>query len=122
MECRPEPGWQERRPSAHILAARATRSGHALGADFSRIQVAEARRLAAAAGVANARCEVADAQVHPFGAGIFDVVLSSLGVMFFDDRAAAGALMVWPGLQPAAQQLVESIVAGELNGQVSAES
>jgi hypothetical protein len=30
--------------------------------------------------------------------------------------------MVWPGLQPAAQQLVESIVAGELNGQVSAES
>jgi ubiquinone/menaquinone biosynthesis C-methylase UbiE len=52
-----------------ILAARATRSGHALGADFSRIQVAEARRLAASAGVANATFEVADAQVHPFGAG-----------------------------------------------------
>jgi hypothetical protein len=33
-----------------------------------------------------------------------------------------GALMVWPGLQPTAQQLVESIVAAELNGQVSAES
>ena len=30
-----------------IPAARATRGGHALGADFSRIQVAEARRLAA---------------------------------------------------------------------------
>jgi len=30
--------------------------------------------------------------------------------------------MVWPELQPAAQQLVESIVAGVLNGQVSAES
>jgi hypothetical protein len=30
--------------------------------------------------------------------------------------------MVWPGLQLAAQQLVESIVAGELNEQVSAES
>jgi hypothetical protein len=29
--------------------------------------------------------------------------------------------MVWPGLQPAARQLVESIAAGELNGQVSAE-
>jgi SAM-dependent methyltransferase len=27
--------------------------------------------------------------VHPFGAGIFDVVLSSFGVMFFDDPAAA---------------------------------
>ncbi len=33
---------------ATILAARATGSGHALGADLSRIQVAEARRLAAA--------------------------------------------------------------------------
>jgi len=74
-----------------ILAGRATRSGHVLGADFSRIQVAEARRLAAAAGVANASFEVADAQVHPFGAGIFDVALSSLGVMFFDDPAAAFA-------------------------------
>jgi SAM-dependent methyltransferase len=72
-----------------IRAARATPSGHALGADFSRIQVAEARRLAAAAGVTNARFEVADAQVHPFGAGAFDVVLSSFGVMFFDDPAAA---------------------------------
>jgi SAM-dependent methyltransferase len=72
-----------------ILAARATGSGRALGADFSRIQLAEARRLAAAAGVTNASFEVADAQVHPFGAGIFDVVLSKFGVMFFDDPAAA---------------------------------
>lgn len=72
-----------------ILAARAAGSGHALGADFSRIQVAEARRLAAAAGVNNARFEVADVQVHPFGTGIFDVVLSKFGVMFFDDPAAA---------------------------------
>ncbi len=74
-----------------ILAARATPSGHALGADLSRIQVAEARRLAAAAGVANARFEVVDAQVHRFEAGIFDVVLSNFGVMFFDDPAAAFA-------------------------------
>ena len=72
-----------------ILAARAARSGHALGADFSRIQVAEARRLAAAAGIGNVRFEVADAQVHPFGAGVFDVVLSNFGVMFFGDPAAA---------------------------------
>ncbi len=74
-----------------ILAARAAGSGQALGVDFSRIQVAEARRLAAAAGVANARFEVADAQVYPFQAGVFDVVLSSFGVMFFDDPAAAFA-------------------------------
>ena len=72
-----------------VLAARAARGGHALGADLSRIQVAEARRLAAAAGVANAGFEVADVQVHPFGAGFFDVVLSNFGVMFFDDPAAA---------------------------------
>ena len=75
--------------AATILAARAAGSGHALGADLSRIQVAEARRLAAAADVANARFEVADAQVHPFGTGVFDVVLSAFGVMFFDDPAAA---------------------------------
>lgn len=74
-----------------ILAARVTRRGHALGADFSRIQVAEARRLAAAAGVANARFEIADVQLHPFEPGAFDVVLSSFGVMFFDDPAAAMA-------------------------------
>ena len=72
-----------------ILAARATGSGRALGADFSRIQIAEARRLAATAGVTNVTFEVADAQVHPFGTGVFDVLLSSLGVMFFDDPAAA---------------------------------
>ena len=74
-----------------ILSARATPSGYTLGADLSRIQVAEARRLAAAAGVANARFEVVDAQVHRFQAGIFDVVLSNFGVMFFDDPAAAFA-------------------------------
>jgi SAM-dependent methyltransferase len=74
-----------------ILAARAAGSGQALGADLSRIQVAEARRLTAAAGVANARFQVVDAQVHAFQAGIFDVVLSNFGVMFFDDPAAAFA-------------------------------
>ena len=72
-----------------ILAARATRRGHVLGADLSRIQVAEARRLADAAGVSNASFEAADAQVHPFPAGAFDLVLSNFGLMFFDDPAAA---------------------------------
>jgi ubiquinone/menaquinone biosynthesis C-methylase UbiE len=72
-----------------ILAARATPSGQALGADLSGIQVAEARRLAACAGVANARFEVADVQVHAFQAGTFDVLVSTFGVMFFDDPAAA---------------------------------
>ena len=72
-----------------ILAARTTSSGHALGADLSQIQIAEARRLAASAGVTNATFEVADAQVHPFQSGSFDLVLSNFGVMFFEDPAAA---------------------------------
>lgn len=72
-----------------MLAARAACGGHALGADLSAIQVAEARRLAADAGVANASFEVADVQTHPFRAGSFDVALSNFGVMFFDDPAAA---------------------------------
>jgi SAM-dependent methyltransferase len=76
---------------ATILAAHAAGTGRALGADLSRIQVTEARRLAAAAGVTNAGFEVADVQVHPFQAGNFDVVLSNFGVMFFDDPAAAFA-------------------------------
>jgi len=75
-----------------IRAARAAAGGgRVLGADLSRIQVDEARRLAAAGGVGNAAFEVADAQVHPFQAGAFDVVLSNFGLMFFDDPAAAFA-------------------------------
>ena len=72
-----------------ILAARATRRGHALGADLSQIQIAEARRLTARTGVTNASFEVADVQVHPFQAGTFDLVMSNFGVMFFEDPAAA---------------------------------
>jgi len=72
-----------------ILAARAASGGHALGADLSQIQIAEARRLAASAGIANATFEVADAQVHPFQPGIYDLALSNFGVMFFEDPAAA---------------------------------
>jgi SAM-dependent methyltransferase len=74
-----------------MLAARAARGGHALGADLSAIQVEEARRLAARDGVANAGFEVADAQVHEFPAGAFDLVLSNFGLMFFEDPAAAFA-------------------------------
>src|ERR1700761_7850576 len=72
-----------------MRAADAARGGHALGADLSRDQIAEARRIAALSGVANVTFEVADAQVHPFPAGTFDLVLSNFGVMFFDDPAAA---------------------------------
>ena len=72
-------------------AARAARSGIALGVDLSSQMVALARRLAPAEGLTNARFEQADAQVHSFEAGAFDVAISRTGAMFFGDPVAAFA-------------------------------
>lgn len=72
-------------------AARRVPEGRALGADLSGLLVAEAARRAEREGLGNAAFEQADAQVHPFPAGEFDVVISRFGVMFFDDPAAAWA-------------------------------
>jgi len=93
-------------------AARATVDGSALGVDLSGQMIGLARRLAAGQGIANARFEQADAQIHPFPAGSFDVVISRTGTMFFGDPAAAFAniaralrpggrlvLLVWQGPQ-----------------------
>src|SRR6266498_2099047 len=77
-----------------IGAARAARSGRALGVDLSAVMLAEARRLAGREGVRNARFEQADAQVHAFPAAGFDVAISGFGVMFFADRRAAGLLVL----------------------------
>jgi SAM-dependent methyltransferase len=70
-------------------AARSAPSGSALGVDLSAQMIALARRLAAAEGVANTRFEQADAQIHPFGAGTFDVAISRTGAMLFGDPVAA---------------------------------
>lgn len=72
-------------------AARRVPGGSALGADLSALLVEEATRRAERNGPGNAAFERADAQVHPFPAGGFDVVISRFGVMFFDDPAAAWA-------------------------------
>jgi SAM-dependent methyltransferase len=82
-----------------IRAARAARSGHALGVDLSAVMLAEARRLAGREGVRNTRFEQADAQVHAFPAAGFDVAISSFGVMFFADPHAAFANIA-AALQP----------------------
>lgn len=63
--------------------------GAALGLDLSAPMLEVARRLAAEAGVTNVRLVQGDAQVHPLSPGGYDVVISSFGVMFFDDPAAA---------------------------------
>ena len=70
-------------------AARLAHEGSALGVDLSSSMLAVARRRAEAEGVTNAEFQRADAQVHAFDPGSFDIAISRLGVMFFDDRTAA---------------------------------
>jgi SAM-dependent methyltransferase len=70
-------------------AARAASPGAVLGGDLSAGMLARARERAAAEGLRNLSFEQADAQVHPFAAEAFDVILSRFGVMFFADPLAA---------------------------------
>lgn len=70
-------------------AARAASAGSALGVDLSSEMLDYARTRAAAEGVANVAFEQADAQIHPFEAASFDVVISRTGTMFFGDMDAA---------------------------------
>ena len=73
-------------------AARAAgENGAVLGVDLSGPMLAKAEQLAKDEGIGNLRFEQADAQVYPFEAGAFDVVISRFGVMFFEDPVAAFA-------------------------------
>jgi SAM-dependent methyltransferase len=69
-------------------AARQT-GGSALGVDLSSRMLGYARRRAAEEGVTNATFVQADAQIHPFGAGVYDVAISRTAAMFFGDQTAA---------------------------------
>jgi SAM-dependent methyltransferase len=69
-------------------AARAAAAGSALGVDLSSRMIEYARRRAADEGVENAFFEQVDAQIHPFEAGAFDLVISRMGAMFFGDPVA----------------------------------
>jgi SAM-dependent methyltransferase len=70
-------------------AARAAWSARALGLDLSSEMLTRARAAAAAEGLANVEFVQADAQVFPFDAAGFDVMISRFGVMFFEDPVAA---------------------------------
>src|SRR6185369_14078029 len=70
-------------------AARAASSGAALGIDLSSRMIQRARERAAEEGLGNATFVQGDAQVHPFEAESFDVVISRTGGMFFSDLVAA---------------------------------
>jgi ubiquinone/menaquinone biosynthesis C-methylase UbiE len=72
-----------------LMAARKASEGHAVGNDISAPLLAHARASAVAAGVHNVTFEHGDAQVHPFEAETFDVVISRMGTMFFTDPVAA---------------------------------
>jgi SAM-dependent methyltransferase len=86
-------------PAGHAVAdgagpgGRGSR-GSALGLDLSGPMLAAARRLAAEAAVANIGFEQGDAQVYPLPRDLYDVVISSFGVMFFGDPVAAFANIV----------------------------
>jgi ubiquinone/menaquinone biosynthesis C-methylase UbiE len=68
-------------------------SGGAVGLDLSGPMLDVARRQAAQAGVANAGFVRGDAQICPLRRESCAVMISSFGVMFFDDPAAAFARM-----------------------------
>jgi SAM-dependent methyltransferase len=63
----------------------AAQGADAVGIDLSRPMLAKARELAQG----DVDFVEGDAQVHPFPAGSFDVVVSRFGCMFFADRVAA---------------------------------
>jgi SAM-dependent methyltransferase len=70
-------------------AARAARSGSALGVDLSSRMIELARRRATEEGIGNVAFEQLDAQVYPFEPHAFDVAISRTGAMFFGDPVAA---------------------------------
>lgn len=75
-----------------IEAARRVRpGGSAVGVDVSAPMLDLARRRAAADKVSEAEFFQGDAQVHDFGGGVFDAVISRHGLMFFDDPGVAFA-------------------------------
>lgn len=86
-------------------AARAARSGSALGVDLSAPALELARRLSDQEGLRNVTYERADAQVHHFQPEHFDVCISRFGVMFFADPVAAFS-NIGRALRPGARLVV----------------
>jgi SAM-dependent methyltransferase len=81
------------------LAGALGSTGQVVGIDFSQPLVELARERASQAGVANASFVVSDVQTGGLGAEPFDLAVSQLGVMFFDEPLAAfGAIRA--GLRP----------------------
>ena len=94
-------------------AARAARSGSALGVDLSEQMLERAEQRTAEEGLTNVAFAQADVQVFPFEPGTFDVVMSRFGIMFFADPVTAftnlataarpGARLAFVAWQPLAE-------------------
>jgi SAM-dependent methyltransferase len=95
-------------------AARAARAGSALGVDVSAPAIGRAREAARAEGLGNVTFEHADAQVRRFPPERFDLAISRLGTMFFDDPAAAFA-NIRRALRPAGRLVMMVWQAGDRN-------
>jgi ubiquinone/menaquinone biosynthesis C-methylase UbiE len=95
-------------------AARAARTGSALGIDVSGPSIEQARRSARAAHIPNVIFEHADAQTYRFAGNHFDVVISRFGTMFFEDPSAAFANIV-RALRPAGRLVMMVWQARERN-------
>jgi SAM-dependent methyltransferase len=65
--------------------------GTVMGLDISSPMLEEASRRATAAGITNLSLQKGDVQIYPLAQAAFDLVVSSFGVMFFDDPLAAFA-------------------------------
>jgi ubiquinone/menaquinone biosynthesis C-methylase UbiE len=76
--------------TTRALAARAVH-GSVLGLDLSGAMLSVAREAARREGLSNVEFVQGDAQVYPFDASSFDVVVSRMGCMFFGDPAQAFA-------------------------------
>lgn len=70
-------------------SAMAFRPGSALGLDLSHSMLEVGRLLANEANVTNVRFTQCDAEIYSLCSGTYDVVISSFGVMFFNNPATA---------------------------------
>lgn len=74
-----------------LPAALAAPRGHVLGLDISPAQLHRARERAVEQGIENVSFQQCDAQTHELPSASFDVVVSRLGMMFFEDPGEAFA-------------------------------
>ncbi len=72
-----------------IEAARAASHGSAIGVDISKQLLERARERSSASGIGNLSFLLADAQAHQFGSAMYDVLISRVGMSFFEDSVAA---------------------------------